>query len=72
MNEHLGFVTGAKYIMSNLFGKKSEATTNSPEEINTMNLLDKASTELNTNLSQNRNLSYLQFYIGFTVFTSRK
>ncbi len=64
----LGFVVGANYRFLNLLGKKSERTT----EVNTINLLDKADTSLNTNLNSSRNLEYAEFYLGFTIFAGRK
>lgn len=71
----LGFVFGTRYKIANLFGKKSEQTGNSatdPANLNSMNLLDKSAPELNSNLNSNRNLSYLQFYIGFSVFAGKR
>ncbi len=67
--QNLGFVFGAKYSIANLFGKKSAATLAGD---NSMNLLDQAATGLNTNLSSDRNISYLQFYIGFSVFLGKR
>lgn len=64
ISHRLGFVFGIKYKLENLFGKQSEKSA----EKNTMNLLDKASNNLNTNLNKSRNIEYLEFYIGFAVF----
>jgi hypothetical protein len=64
ISKYLGFVLGAKYKIDNLFGKKSERST----EKNTLNLLDKASENLNSNLNKNRNIEYFEFYLGFVVF----
>ncbi len=64
ISKSLGFVLGAKYKIDNLFGKKSERTT----EKNTLNLLDKASDNLNSNLNKSRNIEYFEFYLGFVVF----
>lgn len=73
--QNLGFVFGAQYKMANIFGKKSEATlpsSQNPSDLNSMNLLDKAAPELNSHLSQDRNINYFQFYIGFTVFAGKR
>jgi len=73
--ENLGFVFGAQYKIANLFGKKSVATkpaSQNPADLNTINLLDNAAPELNSNLSQSRNISYFQFYLGFTVFAGKR
>ena len=73
--QNLGFVFGAQYKIANLLGKKSESTkpaSQNPGDLNTMNLLDKAAPELNSNLSQDRSINYFQFYIGFTVFAGKK
>lgn len=75
MSEKLGFVCGANYKIENLIGKKSEATGTSaenPDNLNTMNLLDAAASDLNSNLNKSRNISYLQFYIGFSVFAGKR
>lgn len=64
ISEYLGFVLGAKYKIDNLFGKKSERST----EKNTLNLLDEASENLNSNLNENRNIEYFEIYLGFVVF----
>jgi outer membrane protein W len=64
--QNLGFMFGIKYKFANLLGKQSERTQSS--DLNTMNLLDKADTGLNTNLNKNRNIAYFQFYLGFAVF----
>ena len=71
ISNHLGFVFGMKYKIANLFGKKSDKTQSSsinPADKNKMNLMDKSAPELNSNINTSRNISYLQFYIGFTVF----
>lgn len=68
ISKHLGFVFGIKYKLENLFGKQSEKSI----EKNTINLLDNASENLNTNLNKSRNIEYLEFYVGFAVFTGSK
>ena len=75
ISQNYGFVLGAKYKISNLLGKSSERTLpagQNPGDINSMNLLDKSAPGINTNLSQSRNISYLQFYLGFSVFVGKK
>ena len=64
ISQNLGFVLGIKYKFDNLFGKQSEKTT----EKNTLNLLDKASENLNSNLNKSRNIEYFEIYLGFVVF----
>ena len=64
ISKSLGFVLGAKYKIDNLFGKKSERST----EKNALNLLDKASENLNSNLNKSRNIEYFEFYLGFVIF----
>jgi len=62
-----GIVFGAKYKLANLIGKKSDLL----HEENKMNLLDKAATDLNTNLSKDRNIGYMEFYVGATIFMGK-
>lgn len=66
--ENLGFVFGIKYSAANLLGKNSERTL----EKNTIALLDKSAPELNSHLNKDRNIGYLQLYVGFSVFLGRK
>jgi opacity protein-like surface antigen len=68
INNTLGFVIGANYRFANLLGKKSERSS----EANTINLLDKADTSINTNLNSSRNMEYVEFYLGFTIYAGRK
>jgi hypothetical protein len=75
MTDELGFMFGAKYIVANVFGKESvrtDAASVNPGDKNTMNLLDAAAPELNSNLNSNRSISYLQFKVGFSVFLGKK
>ncbi len=67
--QNLGFVFGVKYSISNLFGKRSDATASGD---NSMNLIDQAATGLNSNLSSDRNIGYLQFYLGFSLFFGKR
>jgi outer membrane protein W len=68
ITKNLGFVFGTKFKIANLFGKNSESSN----DINKMNLLDKAATNLNSNLSTSRNINYFEFYIGFSVFAGSR
>jgi len=62
-----GISFGGKYKLFNLIGKKSDYLL----EENKMNLLDKAATDLNTNLSNDRNIGTLEFYLGATIFLGK-
>lgn len=64
----LGFVLGANYRFANLIGKQSERSN----EPNTINLLDKADTNIHSALNSSRNIEYVEFYLGFTIFAGRK
>lgn len=75
ITKNLGFVLGTKFKIANLFGKSSDKTnpaSETPGDLNKMNLLDKSAPELNSNLSNSRNISYFEFYIGFSVFTGSR
>ena len=65
ITKYLGFVFGIKYKIENLLGKHGEKTS----EINSINLLDKSSENLNSYLKKSRNIEYLEFYLGFVVFS---
>jgi len=58
----MGFLVGIKYHISNLFGRSSSATTD-----NTMNLLDAAAPNLNSNLNKDRVIGILQPFLGFST-----
>lgn len=62
-----GITFGGKYKLYNLIGKKSDFLL----EENKMNLLDKAATDLNSNLSKDRNIGALEFYLGATIFLGK-
>jgi hypothetical protein len=62
-----GISFGAKYKLYNLIGKKSDFLL----EENKMNLLDKAATDLNTNLSSDRNIGTIELYLGATIFLGK-
>lgn len=59
-----GITFGLKYKIANLIGQKSDYLL----EENKMNLLDQAATQLNTNLNKNRNIGYMEFYLGACFF----
>jgi len=67
LGKSAGLVFGAKYKLANLIGKKSELL----HEENKMNLLDKAATDFNTNLSKDRNFGYMELYLGATIFMGK-
>lgn len=62
-----GLSVGGKYKLFNLIGKKSDVLN----EVNKMNLLDKSAPDLNSNLSKDRNMGSLEFYIGLTIFMGK-
>ena len=64
LGKSAGITFGGKYKIYNLIGKKSDPLT----EINKMNLLDKKAENLNRNLSKDRNIGSLEFYLGATFF----
>lgn len=65
--KYAGITFGGKYKLVNLIGKKSDFL----KEENKMNLLDKADVELNSNLSKDRNIGYIEFYLGATIFLGK-
>lgn len=65
--KYAGITFGGKYKLANLIGKKSDPL----QEQNKMNLLDKAATSLNSNLSKDRNIGYMEFYLGATIFLGK-
>ena len=68
VNKYLGFVLGVNYKFTNLLGKNSERST----EPNTISLLDRADTGLNSNLNSSRNIEHFEFYLGFVLFAGSK
>lgn len=62
-----GLCFGTKYQYSNLIGKKSDIL----HEENKMNLLDAADVNLNDNLSTDRSIGYMEFYLGATFFLGK-
>lgn len=65
--KYAGISFGGKYKLYNLIGKKSDFLL----EENKMNLLDKAATDLNSNLSKDRNIGAIEFYLGATIFLGK-
>jgi hypothetical protein len=68
VDKYLGFVLGVNYKFANLLGKNSGRST----EPDTISLLDKEDTNLNSNLNSSRNIEHLDFYIGFVLFWGSK
>ena len=62
-----GMVFGFKYKLANLIGKGSVIL----REENKMNLLDKSAADLNSHLTQSRNISFLEFYLGGSFFVGK-
>lgn len=62
-----GITFGGKYKLFNLIGKKSDQLV----EENKMNLLDKAATDLNGNISKDRNIGAVEFYLAATIFLGK-
>lgn len=67
LGKSAGITFGAKYKLYNLIGKKSDQSN----EVNKMNLLDKKAVELNSNLSKDRNMGALEFYLGASIFLGK-
>lgn len=62
-----GITFGAKYKLFNLIGKKSDQSN----EVNKMNILDKQFSSLNSNLSKDRNIGAIEFYLGASIFLGK-
>lgn len=67
LGKNAGITFGAKYKLYNLIGKKSDQSN----EVNKLNLLDKKAVELNSNLSKDRNMGALEFYLGASIFLGK-
>lgn len=65
--KYAGISFGGKYKLFNLIGKKSDELN----EENKMNLLDKKAADLNTNLSKDRNIGAVEFYLALTIFLGK-
>lgn len=62
-----GITFGAKYKLFNLIGKKSDQSN----EQNKLNVLDKSATSLNSNISKDRNIGAMEFYLGASIFLGK-
>jgi hypothetical protein len=62
-----GMVFGLKYKLANLIGKGSVEL----REENKMNLLDEARSELNSHLNKDRNIGFMEFYLGGSFFIGK-
>jgi hypothetical protein len=58
---------GIKYRMVNLMGQSSDFL----KEENKMNLLDHSAPNLNSYLSKNRYISYMEFYLGGAIYLGK-
>ncbi|MCC6865115.1 MAG: hypothetical protein IT280_03040 [Ignavibacteria bacterium] len=63
-----GISIGAKWRMPNLLLKDSKLS----QEVNKFYLNDKEDTSLSKNLTKDRNLMYLQFYVGAAFYLGKK
>jgi opacity protein-like surface antigen len=63
-----GITFGIKYRMPNLVGQDSKKST----EVNKFELNDQKNTSLNNNLTKNRIMSFLSFYLGAAFYIGRK
>lgn len=67
LGKYAGITAGAKYKLANLIGKKSDELV----ETNKMNVLDKAAVDLNSNLSKDRNIGIMEFYLAATIYLGK-
>lgn len=68
LTKSVGINIGVKYRIANLIGKESKSTG----EINKWELNDKAATNLTSQLSKNRNIGYINFYLGAAFYIGKK
>lgn len=68
LTKNFGIAIGVKYKLPNLLLKDSKSST----EVNKMYINDKEDIALSPNLSKDRNMMYLQLYVGATFFIGRK
>ncbi len=64
----IGFVFAAKYKFTNVLAKQSKYL----EELNKMYLLDKKDTDLNSSLSDDRQIDYFTFSLGIAFYIGRR
>ena len=68
VSKYVGFLFETKYKFTNLLGKDSKVST----ELNKMYLNDKKDTDINYNLTKDRQIDYLQFSLGIAFYIGRK
>lgn len=68
LTRNFGIAIGVKYKLPNLLLKDSKYST----EVNKMYINDKEDVALSPNLSKDRNMMYLQMYLGATFFIGKK
>ena len=68
LTKNFGVSFGVKYKLPNLLLKDSKKST----EVNKMYINDKEDVALSPNLSKDRNMMYLQIYVGATFFIGKK
>lgn len=71
IHQLIGFTFCTKYKFANLLAKSSDPTSGSAD-LNKINLLDKAATELNSNLTKDRNINYFEFLLGVSFFVGKR
>jgi len=67
LTKGFGLVTGFKWKYANLIGKKSDFLL----EENKMNLLDAGAQNLNTYLANDRNIGYVEIYLGVSFYVGK-
>lgn len=67
-DDNFGFHVGTRFQWSNLFGKSAEMTDDNAY----IALLDKGNSTLNPNLSSSRNIAYLRFYGGISIYFGKR
>ncbi|RPI17873.1 MAG: hypothetical protein EHM58_07545 [Ignavibacteriae bacterium] len=67
LTKSFGLNFGTKFQIANLIGKKSDIM----HEVNKLNLLDAADTQLNTNLNANRSIGFMEFYLGVSFLMGK-
>lgn len=68
LTRNFGLAFGLKYKLPNLLLKDSKQST----EVNKLYINDKEDVALSPNLSKDRNMMYLQIYVGATFFLGKK
>lgn len=70
INQSIGLTSSIKYKFVNVFGKNSDRTSGFSDQ-NKMNLLDRSDTSLNSSLNKDRNIGYMQIFIGASFYISK-